>query len=216
MAAHDVVIHWPGRFRAQVTNAVTKTGLRMKKIETELPDVYMIEPDVYEDSRGFFLESWNHATYRASGMPNSDFVQHNHSRSRSGVLRGLHYQLNHPQAKLVQVVRGAVFDVAVDIRLGSPTFGQWVGHEISDANHRQLWVPAGYAHGFLVISDWADFTYQCSDFYHPEDDHGIVWNDVEIGITWPNAAPRLSEKDRRLPTLSAARESGLLPRFDER
>lgn len=186
----------------------------MNKIETKLPDVYMIEPDVYEDSRGFFLESWNEETYRAKGMPNCHFVQHNHSRSKRGVLRGLHYQLNHPQAKLVQVVQGAVFDVAVDIRVGSPTFGKWVGHEITDRNHLQLWVPAGYAHGFLVLSETADFTYQCSNRYYAEDDRGIIWNDSELGIDWPLESPVLSEKDQKLPFLRQAREAGLLPVFE--
>jgi len=186
----------------------------VNKIETELPDVYMIEPDVYEDSRGFFLESWNEETYRSGDMPNSHFVQHNHSRSNKGVLRGLHYQLDHPQAKLVQVVQGAVFDVVVDIRVGSPTFGRWVGHEISDKNHRQLWVPIGYAHGFLVLSDTADFTYQCSDLYYADDDRGIIWNDSDIGIDWPSDVPLLSDKDQQQLTLVEARGAGLLPKFD--
>ena len=186
----------------------------MRKIETELPDVYMIEPDVYDDSRGFFLESWNEETYRATDMPNCHFVQHNHSRSNRGVLRGLHYQLHHPQAKLIQVAQGVVFDVAVDIRVGSPTFGQWVGHEISDENHHQLWVPVGYAHGFLVLSDTADFTYQCSDLYHADDDRGIAWNDNDIDIEWPGDSPILSDKDRNLPTLAEANDAGLLPVFD--
>ncbi len=186
----------------------------MKTIETKLPDVYMIEPDVYEDSRGFFLESWNEQTYRATGMPNCHFVQHNHSRSDGGILRGLHYQLNHPQAKLVQVVHGAVFDVAVDIRVGSPTFGQWVGHEITDTNHRQLWVPVGYAHGFVVLSETADFTYQCSDLYYADDDRGIIWNDSELDIDWPVDLPSLSDKDQKLPTLAEAKDAGLLPIFD--
>ena len=186
----------------------------MKKIETELSDVYMIEPDVYEDERGFFLESWNEETYRASHMPNSHFVQHNHSRSNRGVLRGLHYQLHHPQAKLIQVAQGEVFDVAVDIRMNSPTFGQWVGHVISDVNHRQLWVPVGYAHGFLVLSETADFTYQCSDLYYADDDRGICWDDADIGIEWPGDSPILSDKDQNLPTLAEAQDAGFLPEFD--
>ncbi len=168
----------------------------MKIIETDIPEVLLIEPDVFGDHRGFFLETWNKRRYLAAGFPDVEFVQDNHSRSAQGVLRGLHFQRQHPQGKLVQVVTGVVFDVAVDIRIGSPTFGCWVGYELSEKNHRQLWVPPGFAHGFCVLSEMADFSYKCTDYYHPEDEGGIFWNDPEIGIAWPLDKPMLSVKDQ--------------------
>jgi dTDP-4-dehydrorhamnose 3,5-epimerase len=163
---------------------------------TAIPDVLMLEPKVFGDSRGFFFESFNEQDFaKATGL-NVKFVQDNHSRSAKGVLRGLHYQLQQPQGKLVRVVRGAVFDVAVDIRRSSPTFGQWVGCELSEDNHRQFWVPPGFAHGFVVLSDSADFLYKTTDYYAPAHERCIAWNDLDIGIEWPaGIEPQLSAKD---------------------
>jgi len=174
----------------------------VKIIETALPEVLLVEPTVFGDHRGFFLETWNRQRYLEAGFPDVTFVQDNHSRSRKGVLRGLHFQLNHPQGKLVQVATGAVFDVAVDIRVGSPHFGKWVGYELSEENHRQLWVPPGFAHGFCVLSETVDFIYKCTDLYRPDDEGGVLWNDPEIGIDWHVDAPLLSEKDKQYPSLS--------------
>lgn len=181
----------------------------MKIIETAIPEVLLIEPDVFGDHRGFFLETWNRERYLAAGFPDVGFVQDNHSRSCKGVLRGLHFQLDHPQGKLVQVATGAVFDVAVDIRVGSPTFGQWVGYELTEENHRQLWIPPGFAHGFCVLSEAVDFIYKCTELYHPEDEMGIAWNDPKIGIEWPLEAPTLSAKDQAYSFLSAIPEERL-------
>ena len=161
-----------------------------------VPDVKLIKPRVFPDDRGFFLQSYHEREYREAGI-DITFVQDNHSRSVRGVLRGLHYQLKHPQDKLVRVMCGEVFDVAVDIRRNSPTFGKWVGAVLSDRNHHQLLVPKGFAHGFLVLSETADFVYKCSDFYAPGDEYGIRWDDPEIGIEWPQVGDYiLSEKDR--------------------
>jgi len=181
----------------------------MKVTRTEIPEVFILEPKVFGDARGFFLESYNEKVFReATGLACS-FVQDNHSRSSQGVLRGLHYQLKQPQGKLVRVVRGAVFDVAVDVRRSSPTFGKWVGTELSEENHRQFWVPPGFAHGFVVLSESADFLYKTTDYYAPEYERCIVWNDPEIGIAWPQGIqPRLSEKDSRGASLSAAEVFG--------
>lgn len=181
----------------------------MKVIETGIPDVLLIEPKVFGDQRGFFLETWNRERYLSAGFPDIAFVQDNHSRSRQGVLRGLHFQLQHPQGKLVQVVTGAVFDVAVDIRVGSPTFGAWAGYELTEDNHRQLWVPPGLAHGFCVLSETVDFIYKCTDVYHPEDEGGVLWCDPEIGIEWPIEHPLLSDKDKAFSHLSAIPEERL-------
>ncbi|GAB6068104.1 dTDP-4-dehydrorhamnose 3,5-epimerase [Methylothermus subterraneus] len=167
----------------------------MKVLKTPLEGVLLIEPDVYGDARGFFMETWNLKRYREAGI-RAHFVQDNLSLSRQGILRGLHYQWPHPQGKLVQVLRGAVFDVAVDIRKGSPTFGRWVGYELSEANHRQLYIPEGFAHGFCVLSPEALFAYKCTDFYHPEAEHSLRWDDPELRIAWPVAAPILSVKDQ--------------------
>lgn len=169
----------------------------MKVTSTPIADVLIIEPKVFGDSRGFFLESFNQRAFNAATGTDFNFVQDNHSRSAKNVLRGLHYQLGQPQGKLVRVVRGAVFDVAVDIRPASPTFGQWFGLELSEENHRQLWVPPGLAHGFLVLSDSAEFLYKTTDYYAPEQERCIVWNDPTLGIAWPleGGSPLLSGKD---------------------
>lgn len=169
----------------------------MNIIETSIPDVKIIEPKVFGDSRGFFYESFNQKAFNQATGTNFNFVQDNHSRSAKGVLRGLHYQLQQAQGKLVRVVSGAVFDVAVDIRKSSPTFGQWVGAELSEQNSRQMWVPPGFAHGFLVLSETADFLYKTTDFYAPEYERCILWNDPAIGVQWPLALePQLSNKDK--------------------
>ncbi|HLD08821.1 MAG TPA: dTDP-4-dehydrorhamnose 3,5-epimerase [Methylophilaceae bacterium] len=170
----------------------------MKVIKTSIPDVLIIEPKVFGDSRGFFYESFNQkAFHQATGL-DINFVQDNHSRSAKGVLRGLHYQIQQPQGKLVRVVKGAVFDVAVDIRKSSPTFGLWVGAELSEENRRQMWIPAGFAHGFLGLSDSADFLYKTTDYYAPEYERCILWNDPALGIKWPiESEPQLSVKDRQ-------------------
>ena len=172
----------------------------MKVIETQLAGVLIIEPKVFGDHRGFFLETFQVERYRDAGI-GLPFVQDNHSRSQRGVLRGLHFQRTRPQCKLVSVSRGAVYDVAVDINPDSPTCGQYVGVELNDENHRQLWVPPGYAHGFCVISEVADFQYKCTDYYQPEDEGGLLWNDPDVGIPWPVAEPQLSAKDQLNPRL---------------
>jgi len=176
----------------------------MKLIETPLPGVLILEPRVLGDARGFFLESWNKRTFTALGL-DADFVQDNHSRSARGVLRGLHYQLTEPQGKLVRVVSGAVFDVAVDLRKSSPHFGQWVGYELSAENRRMMWIPPGFGHGFLVRSDSADSLYKTTAYYAPQWDRGIRWDDPQIGVAWPLAdAPVLSAKDQVQPLLKDA------------
>ncbi|MDW8323588.1 MAG: dTDP-4-dehydrorhamnose 3,5-epimerase [Burkholderiales bacterium] len=176
----------------------------MRVIETRLPGVLILEPKVFGDARGFFLESYNERTFAELGLP-TRFVQDNHSRSARGVLRGLHYQIRQPQGKLVQVVRGAVFDVAVDLRRGSPTFGRWEGVELSEHNQRMLWVPPGFAHGFYVLSELADFLYKTTDFYAPEHERAIRWDDPDLAIAWPLAGePLLSAKDRAAPSLREA------------
>ncbi len=172
----------------------------MNFIPTELPGVILIEPQVFRDARGFFLETYHQAKFAAAGL-NVTFVQDNHSKSTRGTLRGLHGQLRRPQGKLVRVVAGEIFDVAVDIRLDSPTFGRWLGVTLSAANFRQLYVPPGFLHGFRVVSETAEALYKCTTLYDPTDEIGVIWNDPEIGIDWGLRAPLLSEKDRRLPTL---------------
>jgi dTDP-4-dehydrorhamnose 3,5-epimerase len=177
----------------------------MQVTPTAIPDVLIIEPKVFGDTRGFFYESFNQTAFSQATGVNTPFVQDNHSRSSQGVLRGLHYQIQQPQGKLVRVVRGAVFDVAVDIRRSSPTFGRWVGVELSEDNHRQLWIPAGFAHGFLVLSDCAEFLYKTTDYYAPEFERCIAWNDTTIGIQWPlQNEPQLSAKDQAGVLLSQA------------
>jgi dTDP-4-dehydrorhamnose 3,5-epimerase len=177
----------------------------MKVTPTAIPDVLIIEPKVFGDERGFFFESFNQKAFNAATGLDVNFVQDNHSRSAKGVLRGLHYQEQQPQGKLVRVVRGSVFDVAVDIRRGSPTFGKWVGIELTEENHKQLWVPPGFAHGFLVLSTSADFLYKTTDYYAPQHERCIAWNDPEIGIQWPSDVhPLLSPKDQLGAMLSAS------------
>ena len=169
----------------------------MKLIPTALSGVFIIEPDVFGDERGFFMESWHQQKFSELGLT-MNFVQDNHSRSCQGILRGLHYQTKNTQGKLVRVTQGVVFDVVVDLRRSSPTFGRWSGAELSDKNHHILWVPEGFAHGFYVVSESADFQYKCTDFYMPEYEHSIRWDDPELGIEWPlvnGLSPQISSKD---------------------
>ena len=165
-------------------------------IPTAIPEVLILEPKVFGDARGFFLESFNARDFAQATGLNVDFVQDNHSKSAKGVLRGLHYQIQHAQGKLVRVVEGEVFDVAVDLRRSSPTFGRWVGERLSASNHRQLWVPPGFAHGFVVLSESAQFLYKTTDYWYPEHERSLLWNDPAIGIDWPlDAQPLLAAKD---------------------
>lgn len=180
----------------------------MNVIQTDLPGVLLLEPKVFGDARGFFLESWNRRTFANLGLE-LDFVQDNHSRSTRGVLRGIHYQIRQPQGKLVRVVAGSVFDVAVDLRKSSPHFGRWVGYELSADNQRMLWIPPGFGHGFLVLSERADFLYKTTEYYAPAWDRGVRWDDPDIGIVWPLEAlpgglPQLSAKDAAQPLLKDA------------
>jgi len=174
---------------------------------TQLPEVLLVEPRVFGDARGFFVETFHTERYSAGGI-RGPFVQDNLSRSVQRTLRGLHFQEPRPQGKLVQVFRGAVWDVAVDVRRGSPTFGAWLGMELSDENHRQLWIPPGFAHGFCVLSEMADFSYKCTEFYAPDAERCVRWDDPALGIRWPVHSPVLSEKDRFAPLLS---EAAVLP-----
>lgn len=173
----------------------------MRFIEADLKDVILIEPDAHEDRRGFFLELYHAQKFAEAGI-SCGFLQDNYSRSVRGTLRGLHYQLKNPQGKLVFVVEGAIFDVAVDIRRESPTFGKWLGVELSADNKRQLYIPPGFAHGFCVLSESAGLVYKCTDFYSPADERGIIWNDRALGITWPVATPLLSPKDQSYKSLA--------------
>lgn len=169
----------------------------MKVVETSIPDVLIIEPKVFGDERGFFYESFNAAAFEAATGLKRQFVQDNHSKSQRGVLRGLHYQIQQPQGKLVRVVAGEVFDVAVDLRKSSPSFGRWYGTHLSAQNQRQLWIPEGFAHGFVVLSESAEFLYKTTDYYAPEHERSLLWNDPELGIQWPfDEAPQLSAKDQ--------------------
>jgi dTDP-4-dehydrorhamnose 3,5-epimerase len=179
--------------------------------KTELPGVLIVEPNVFGDDRGFFMESWNGARYEGHGIPNH-FVQDNLSFSARGVLRGLHFQNPQPQGKLVSVLRGEVFDVAVDIRVGSPSFGGWTAATLSAENRLQFWIPPGFAHGFLVTAESALFSYKCTDYYAPEYDGSILWNDPDIGIPWPLETPSLSERDRAAPPLNRM-PAGTLPHY---
>ncbi|MEH6639369.1 MAG: dTDP-4-dehydrorhamnose 3,5-epimerase [Porticoccaceae bacterium] len=174
----------------------------MKIIATPLPGLLVLEPKIFNDKRGFFLETFREDRLQEVGIKES-FVQDNQSRSGRGVIRGLHYQLTQPQGKLVRVARGEVFDVAVDIRVGSPTFGQWYGSILNEENMRMMYVPPGFAHGFLVLSEVADFIYKCTNYYHPQSEQGILWNDPEIGVEWPRVDVTVSEKDAMNPLLKS-------------
>lgn len=177
----------------------------MQRIETSLPGVYELRLKVFRDSRGFFMEAYHRAKFAELGIKDF-FVQDNHSLSSKGTLRGLHYQLRHPQAKLCRVMEGEAFDVAVDIRIGSPTFGQWAGLILSSREQNQIYIPSGFAHGFAALTESVQFLYKCSDFYDPGDERGILWNDPALNISWGIANPLISEKDAKYPTLS-----GVLP-----
>lgn len=173
--------------------------------KTEIEGVYIIDVKTYGDNRGYFMETYKEEDFKAAGL-DYRFVQDNQSSSRRGVLRGLHFQKNHPQAKLVRVLKGEVFDVAVDLRDGSKTYGRWVGVLLSEENHRQFMIPRGFAHGFVVVSETAEFAYKCDDFYHPEDEGGIIWNDPDVNIVWPEVGEIvLSEKDKKNPTLAESK-----------
>ena len=180
--------------------------------KTEIPEVLDIQPKVYGDDRGFFLETYHQERYKAMGI-DYEFVQDNHSRSAKGVLRGLHYQLNRPQGKLVRVVSGEVFDVAVDIRVGSPTFGKAVWTILSAEKKNQFWVPPGFAHGFCVLSETADFEYKCTDLYDPQDEGAVLWSDIDLNIPWPIDTPLLSDKDSKALSLSNIAKHRL-PRYE--
>ena len=185
--------------------------VNMERIETSLAGVYELRPDVFEDARGFFMETYHWEKFKALGITDN-FVQDNHSRSSKGTLRGLHYQLHHAQAKLCRVVEGEALDVAVDICVGSPTFGKWASVKLSAQSHNLIYVPPGFAHGFLALTDTVQFLYKCSDFYDRDDEHGIVWNDPDLNIAWGIAAPLVSEKDAKFRKLSEVPRE-LLPRF---
>ena len=178
----------------------------MNVISTALPEVLVLEPKVFGDSRGFFFESYNRKTFTADTGLDVEFVQDNHSRSARGVLRGIHYQLVRPQGKLVRAVAGAVWDLAVDLRRSSPRFGRWVGVELSAENQRQLWVPPGFGHAFVVLSETADFLYKTTDYWYPEHERSVVWNDPDLAIDWPldGAVPQLAAKDAQAPRLAEA------------
>jgi len=177
----------------------------MKVIKTEIPEVLIVEPQVFGDERGFFFESYNEIKWREATGLDGRFVQDNHSRSAKGVLRGLHYQIRYPQGKLARCVTGEVFDVAVDLRRGSTSFGKWVGAHLSAVNKRQMWVPEGFAHGFLVLTEFAEFLYKTTDYYAPEYERSIFWNDPDLGIKWPiTGEPTLSPKDADAPSFKAA------------
>ncbi len=182
----------------------------MRVIPADIPEVLLIEPDVFTDTRGFFLETFHAERYGAHGM-RGPFVQDNHSRSVQGTVRGLHLQVARPQAKLIRVIVGEIFDVAVDVRLGSPTFGKWVGVRLSAESFRQYYIPEGFAHGFSVLSPVAEIEYKCTDLYDPPGQIGLAWNDPTLGIPWGVDAPVLSDRDRQNPTIAEARH--LLPRY---
>ena len=184
----------------------------MERIDTSLPGVFLIRPKIFSDARGFFFESYHQKRFLDLGI-SAQFVQDNHSKSMKGVLRGLHYQLKSPQAKLCRVIQGEVFDVAVDIRRSSTSFGKWVGVILSSENKEQIFIPKGFAHGFLVLSETAEFLYKCDEFYNPDDEKGVVWNDPIIGINWGVSEPILSAKDKAYPHLSKILPS-LLPELE--
>ena len=181
--------------------------------ETNIPGVLILEPKVFTDDRGYFLETWNSMRYEQAGIP-GPFVQDNISFSTKGILRGLHFQYPQSQGKLIQVLLGEVMDIVVDIRVGSPTYGQWISEVLSESNHRQMYIPPGFAHGYCVTSEAAIFSYKCTDFYNPATEHGIIWNDPDIGIEWPVAEPILSKKDAVYPRLEEFQPENL-PQFGE-
>ena len=175
--------------------------------ETKIKDVYIVEPKVFGDNRGYFMETYRKEDFDKAGLK-YNFVQDNQSKSKKGVLRGLHYQKTFPQAKLVRVISGEVFDVAVDLRKNSPTYGEWVGEILSSENKKMLMIPRGFAHGFIVLSETAEFIYKCDEVYHPEDEGGIMWNDPDVGVKWPSdIEPLLSEKDQKHPSLKESKIS---------
>jgi dTDP-4-dehydrorhamnose 3,5-epimerase len=182
--------------------------LSIKYTKTDLPGVLLIEPRVFKDSRGFFMETFHQKKYAEAGIDHA-FIQDNYSHSTRGTLRGLHYQLEHPQAKLVYVIKGEIYDVAVDIRRGSPGFGKWTGQYLSCKNRRQIFVPEGFAHGFCVISETADVLYKTTDLYKPDDEYGVLWSDPTIGIDWPVEVPIVSDKDKQFPGLQDVPEQHL-------
>ena len=182
--------------------------MSIKFTKTDLPDVLLIDPEVFKDSRGFFMETFHQKKYAEAGI-NQTFIQDNYSHSTRGTLRGLHYQLKNPQGKLVYVITGEIYDIAVDIRRGSPGFGKWVGQYLSDKNRRQIFVPEGFAHGFCVISETADVLYKTTDLYNPDDEYGVLWSDPTIGIKWPVEMPVVSDKDKQFPGLKEVPETDL-------
>ncbi len=182
--------------------------MSIKYTKTDLTGVLLIEPRVFKDSRGFFMETFHQKKYAEAGIDHA-FIQDNYSHSTRGTLRGLHYQLKHPQAKLVYVIKGEIYDVAVDIRRGSPGFGKWTGQYLSDKNRRQIFVPEGFAHGFCVISETADVLYKTTDLYKPDDEYGVLWSDPTIGIDWPVEVPIVSDKDKQFPELQDVPEQHL-------
>src|SRR5271165_905307 len=195
-----------------MTTTATVNASNLQITETSLPGVLLIQPRVFGDPRGFFMETYRQNVLAEAGIRET-FVQDNHSRSSRGVLRGLHYQLRHPQAKLCRVAQGEVLDIAVDIRVGSPNFGKWVGALLSGENNTQIYIPKGFAHGFVVRSETADFLYKCSDYYDASDDRGVLWNDPDLAINWDMQSPIISEKDQRYLTLAQAPHDQL-PRFE--
>ena len=186
----------------------------MQRLDTSLPEVFEIQPKLFRDERGFFLETYHQKTYADLGIFDT-FVQDNHSFSAKGTLRGLHYQLPHAQAKLCRLVEGEALDVAVDIRLGSPTYGRWTSVRLSAERQNQIYIPAGFAHGFVALTDRVQFLYKCSDFYDPSEERGILWNDSDLAISWGISNPLISEKDSKYPTLAAAPRD-LLPRYNKK
>ena len=182
--------------------------MSIKYIKTDIPGVMLLEPKVFKDSRGFFMETFHQNKYAEMGIDHA-FIQDNYSHSTQGTLRGLHYQLKHPQEKLIYVITGEIFDVAVDIRQGSPTFGQCVGEYLSDQNKRQIFIPEGFAHGFCVTSETADVLYKTTDLYNPDDEYGVLWSDPDIGVDWPVEVPIVSDKDKQYPRLRNAIETQL-------
>jgi dTDP-4-dehydrorhamnose 3,5-epimerase len=186
----------------------------LQRVETSLPDVWELHPKVFRDARGFFTETYNQKQFSEHGILET-FVQDNHSRSSKGTLRGLHYQLRHAQAKICRVIEGEALDVAVDVRLGSPTFGKWASVVLSAEKQNQIYIPTGFAHGFVARTDSVQFLYKCSDFYDPDDEHGIIWNDPDLAISWGFSNPLISEKDAKYPPFAAMKPE-FLPRYSKK